>query len=69
RTGACYPALRYLPGRDFHPLVQSNFQDATPGQRTDNTGKTETCCSFAGHDTATGVGTSLPGALRSDTGV
>jgi len=20
RTGACYPALRYLPGRDFHPL-------------------------------------------------
>jgi hypothetical protein len=29
RTGACYPALRCLPGRDFHPLVQSNFQDAT----------------------------------------
>jgi len=28
RTGACYPALRYLPGRDFHPLVQSNLQDA-----------------------------------------
>ena len=28
RTGACYPALRRLPGRDSHPLACHSFQDA-----------------------------------------
>ena len=41
RTGACYPALRCLPGRDFHPLVQSNLQDATRIQA-------KTCCPWPG---------------------
>src|SRR5207247_1686963 len=31
-TGACYPALRRLPGRDFHPLETRSFHDA-PWQR------------------------------------
>src|SRR5580704_9509270 len=28
QTGACYRALRRLPGRIFHPLEQRVFQDA-----------------------------------------
>ena len=33
RTGACYRALRCLPGRDSHPQAWTSFQDATRNPR------------------------------------
>ena len=33
-TGACYRALRRLPGRDFHPLAWSSLRGATREQYT-----------------------------------
>jgi len=34
QAGACYQVLRCLPGRDSHPLVRWNFQDAPRAEST-----------------------------------